>query len=105
MDQQSLTFPDAGFDAAASIMGVSMFSDWRRGLAEQGRVLRLVGKAAVARWRTPPAGGPFVVMAQAMRAIFPNQPLPAPPEGFLLLAAPDRMALAMRDVGLADVTV
>lgn len=105
MDGQSLTFPDARFDAAASIMGVSMFPDWRRGLAEQVRVLRPGGKAAVATWRTPPGGGPFVVMAQAMRAIFPNQPPPAPPEGFLVLAHPDRMAQAMRDVGLADVTV
>lgn len=105
MDGQLLNFPDASFDAAASIVGASIFQDWKRGLAEQVRVLRPGGRAAIATWRTLPGGGPFVVMAQALRAMFPDRPPPAPPEGFLVLADPDRMAQAMRDAGLADVKV
>lgn len=92
MDGTSLNFPDASFDAAASIVGTSLFDDWKRGLAEQVRVLRPGVRAALATWRTPPSGGPFVVMAQAMRTMFPHEPPPAPPEGFIVLAEPDRMA-------------
>ena len=105
MDGQTLDFPDESFDAAASIVGVSIFEDWRLGLAEQVRVLRRGGRAVVATWRTLPGGGPFVIMAQALRTIFPDRPPPAPPEGFLVLADPDRMADAMRDAGLVDVKV
>lgn len=105
MDGQSLNFPDASFDATASIMGVSIFRDWKRGLTEQARVLRSGGKAVVATWRTLPGGGPFVVMAQALRAMFPDQPPPAPPEGFIVLADPDSMAQAMRNAGFVDVKV
>ena len=59
----------------------------------------------LATWRTMPGGGPFVIMAEALRATFPDKPPPAPPEGFLTLADPDRMAAAMCDAGLIDVTV
>jgi ubiquinone/menaquinone biosynthesis C-methylase UbiE len=105
MDGQSLTFPDESFDAAASIVGISMFTDWRRGLAEQARVLRSGGRAAIASWRTPPGGGPFVIMAQALRTVLPDRAPPAPPQGFLVLAEPDRMAEAMQDAGFVDVEV
>jgi SAM-dependent methyltransferase len=105
MNGQALTFEDESFDAALSIVGVSIFQDWRRGLAEQVRVLRSGGIAVLATWRTMPGGGPFVIMAEALRANFPDKPPPAPPEGFLTLADPDRMATAMGDAGLIDVTV
>jgi SAM-dependent methyltransferase len=105
MNGQALDFADQSFDAALSIVGVSMFQDWRRGLAEQVRVLRSGGIAVLATWRTMPGGGPFVIMAEALRATFPDRPPPAPPEGFITLAHPDRMAAAMRDAGLTDVTV
>lgn len=105
MDGQSLTFPDGSFDAAASIVGVSMFQNWKQGMNEQARVLRSGGRAAVAAWRTPPGGGPFVIMAQALRATFPDRPPPAPPEGFLVLADPGRMTQAMHEAGLVDVEV
>src|SRR6516165_7182483 len=59
MDGEALAVPDANFDAAFSIFGVILFSDWRRGLREQARVLRSGGKACVATWGKPPGGGPF----------------------------------------------
>ena len=46
MNGEALTVPDASFDAAFSIFGVMLFSDWRRGLREQARVLRSGGKLA-----------------------------------------------------------
>ena len=64
MDGEALTVADASFDAAFSIFGVMLFSDWRRGLREQARVVRPGGKACVATWAEPPGGGPFVVMGR-----------------------------------------
>ena len=105
MDGQALTFADSAFDAVVSIVGISIFQDWRRGLSEQARVLRPGGKAALATWRTMPGGGPFVIMAQAMRAVFPDRPPPPAPEGFLVLSDPAKMIEAMREAGLDDVRV
>ncbi|WP_442681117.1 class I SAM-dependent methyltransferase [Sphingomonas sp. ASY06-1R] len=103
MNGEALSFPDGSFDAALSVFGVSLFSDWRRGLAELTRVVRVGGQIVVATWRTPPGGGPFVIMAEALRATFPDRPAPAGPEGFITLAAPDGMTAALTDAGLIDV--
>ncbi|MBY5865352.1 hypothetical protein HFN58_11120 [Rhizobium leguminosarum] len=86
-----LALEDEGFDATFSLIGASIFPDWRRGLAEQVRVTRTGGKACVATWRKLPGGGPFLVMAEALRAVYPNMAPPAPPEGFTTLADPDRL--------------
>ena len=59
MNGEALTVPDASFDAAFSIFGVMLFSDWRRGLQEQARVLRSGGKACVATWGEPPRRRPI----------------------------------------------
>jgi NAD(P)-dependent dehydrogenase (short-subunit alcohol dehydrogenase family) len=72
MDGEALAVPDASFDAAFSIFGVMLFSDWRRGLREQVRVLRSGGKACVATWGEPPGGGPFIAMGAALRSVFPD---------------------------------
>lgn len=105
MDGQALDFADRTFDAVVSIVGVSIFQDWRQGLAEQVRVLRPGGTAVLATWRTLPGGGPFVIMAEALRATFPDQPTPSPPPGFLALAEPDAMRAAFNAAGLTDVSV
>ncbi len=105
MDGQVLTIADGFFDVSASIIGVSMFQDWPLGLSEQVRVLRPGGKAVLATWRTMPGGGPFVIMAEAMRAVFPDRAPPPAPPGFLALSDPARMEAAMRDSGLRDVKV
>lgn len=105
MDGQSLAFADGSFDATVSVAGTGLFQDWKRGLAEQARVLRSGGRAAIATWRTLPGGGPFIVMARALRALYPDRPPPAAPEGFVALSDPDRMREALREAGLADVEV
>jgi SAM-dependent methyltransferase len=105
MDGHDLAIDDDSVDLACSIFGVSLFADWRRGLREQARVVRPGGKAVVATWRVPPGGGPFLIMAQALRAVFPDAPPPAPPEGFVALADPVRLAAEMAEAGLAEVVV
>lgn len=105
MDGQALDFDDGAFDIAVSILGVSLFQDWRRGLAEQIRVVRPGGIAALATWRTLPGGGPFLLMARAMRTVFPDRPAPPAPEGFVALSDPLRMERALLDTGLREVRV
>lgn len=101
MDGQKLALEDEGFDATFSLIGASIFPDWRRGLAEQVRVTRTGGKACVATWRKLPGGGPFLVMAEALRAVYPDMAPPAPPEGFITLADPDRLRTELEGAGLA----
>jgi SAM-dependent methyltransferase len=103
MDGQALEIEDDSFDLAFSIVGVSLFGDWRKGLQEQFRVVRPGGKGCVATWHRPPGGGPFIIMAQALRAVFPEQAPPPPPEGFVALSDPARLAEELRSTGFVDV--
>lgn len=105
MDGEALAFGDQSFDAAFSMFGVMLFSDWRRGLREQARVLRTGGKGCVATWRNPPGGGPFVLMASALRSVFPDRPSPPPPEGMAVLSDPGRLEAEMRASGFDQVEV
>ena len=105
MNGEALGFGDQSFDAAFSIFGVMLFPDWRRGLREQARVLRAGGKGCVATWRDPPGGGPFVLMASALRSTFPDRPPPLPPEGMAVLSDPGRLAAEMRAGGFDQVEV
>lgn len=101
MDGQRLALEDETFDATFSLIGASIFPDWRQGLAEQTRVTRKGGKACVATWRTLPGGGPFLLMAEALRAVFPDTKPPTPPEGFITLADPDRLGTELKNTGLS----
>jgi SAM-dependent methyltransferase len=105
MNGEVLTVPDASFDAAFSIFGVMLFSDWRRGLREQARVLRSGGKACVATLGEPPGGGPFIAMGAALRSVFPDLSPPLPPSGMLALSDPDRLSAEMSAAGLASIEV
>jgi SAM-dependent methyltransferase len=105
MDGQALAIDDDSFDLAFSIFGVSLFNDWRTGLAEQVRVLRPGGKACIATWKIPPGGGPFLVMGKAIRAVFPESKRPAPPDGFVTLSDPSRFVTELEEAGLVDVQV
>lgn len=105
MDGQNLALEDESFDATFSLLGASIFPDWRRGLAEQSRVTRPGGKVCVATWRTPPGGGPFMIMMQALRSVFPQSRPPAAPEGFLALSDPNRLANEMKQANMSSVDV
>lgn len=105
MNGEALGFADGSFDVACSIMGVMLFSDWRKGLSEQVRVLKSGGKGCVGTWRRPPGAGPFHIMVEALRSVFPDTAPPAPPEGLVALSDPIRLADEMRLAGFGDVAV
>lgn len=105
MDGQALSLDDKSFDATFSLLGVSLFPDWQRGLSEQARVTRTGGMVCVATLRKPPAGGPFLVMAEALRSVFPDMTPSVPPKGLMALSHPDRLGAAFREAGLVGVRV
>src|SRR6516225_1271533 len=53
MDGQALQFDDATFDAALSVLGIVLFPDAERGLAEMRRVVRSGGRVSVVAWTQP----------------------------------------------------
>jgi ubiquinone/menaquinone biosynthesis C-methylase UbiE len=105
-DGEHLDLPDGEFDAAFSIFGGSiLFSDWRKGLFELARVVKQGGFGCVSTWSQPPGGGPFILMEQALRAVFPDKPSPPIREGMRLLSKPDNLEVEMHSAGFSNVTV
>lgn len=105
MNGETLNFPDSTFDAAFSIFGVIFFQDWRRGLQEQRRVIWSGGKACVATWHTVPGGGPFILMAQALKMAFPERVPPPIPEAMSYLKDEDQLSSELKNAGLENVQV
>jgi SAM-dependent methyltransferase len=103
MDGQALDIEDASFDVAFANFVVHLFADWRTGLREMARVVRPGGQGCVATWQRPPGGGPFEIMAQALRAVFPDRA--PPPARFMAWSDPALLATELRSVGFADVRV
>lgn len=105
MNGEDLRLPDDSFDLTFSILGISLFRDWKKGLNEMRRVLRPGGKACIASWKTPPGGGPFMVMAEALRTVFPDTPPPSALDGVLTFSNPARAIIEMQAAGLTDIRV
>ena len=77
MDGQALQFDDATFDAALSVLGVILFPDAARGLAEMRRVVRPGGWVSVVTWTQPQNYELAAELRAAIQSIWPEQP-PAP---------------------------
>lgn len=77
MDGQALQFKDATFDAALSVLGIILFPDAARGLAEMCRVVRSAGRVSVVTWTQPQNYELAAELRAAMQSIWPEQP-PAP---------------------------
>jgi len=80
MDGQSLSFPDASFDAALSVIGVILFPDAMRGLSEMRRVVRPGGRIALVTWTAPESYelvGELRAAALSVLGALPARPLPA----------------------------
>ena len=105
MNGEALTLPNEGFNVAFSIFGAIVMSDWRKSLGELARVVRRGGNGRVASWRDPPGGGPFVLMAQALRSTFPDRPMPPHPEGMRALSSPDRLRQEMQAAGFERIDI
>jgi SAM-dependent methyltransferase len=77
MDGQALQFEDAAFDAALSVLGIILFPDAARGLAEMRRVVRPGGRVSVVTWTQPQNYELAAELRAAVQSIWPEQP-PAP---------------------------
>jgi len=80
MDGQNLSFPDASFDAALSVLGVILFPDAVRGLSELRRTVRPGGRVALVTWTAPEAYeliGELRAAAVSVLGSLPARPLPA----------------------------
>ena len=77
MDGQALRFKDASFDGALSVLGVILFPDAERGLAEMRRVVRPGGRVSVVTWTQPQNYQLAVELRAAVKAVWQEQP-PAP---------------------------
>ncbi len=101
MDGQALDLPDAHFDAAFSIFGVIMFTDWRKGLAEMRRVTRPGGYGVVATWQERGAAT-FLLLGQIRQELFPERASIAMPGAVQALSDPKDFARAMVAAGFRD---
>jgi len=77
MDGQALQFDDATFDAVLSVLGIILFPDAERGLAEMRRVVRQGGRASVVTWTQPENYELAAEVRAAIQSTWPEQP-PAP---------------------------
>lgn len=77
MDGQTLKFTDATFDGALSVLGIILFPDAERGLAEMRRVVRPGGRVSIVTWTQPQNYELAAELRAAVHAVWPEQP-PAP---------------------------
>ena len=77
MDGQALEFADASFDGALSVLGVILFPDAVRGLAEMRRVVRPSGRVSIVTWTEPQNYELAAELRAAIESVWPEQP-PAP---------------------------
>jgi ubiquinone/menaquinone biosynthesis C-methylase UbiE len=74
MDGQALQFNNATFDAALSVLGIILFPDAERGLAEMRRVVRPGGWVSVVTWTQPHNYELAAELRAAIQSIWPEQP-------------------------------
>jgi ubiquinone/menaquinone biosynthesis C-methylase UbiE len=77
MDGQALRLEDATFDGGLSVLGVILFPDAERGLAEMRRVVRPGGRVSVVTWTQPHNYELAAELRAAIQSVWPEQP-PAP---------------------------
>jgi SAM-dependent methyltransferase len=101
MDGQALELADASFDAALSVLGIVLFPDAERGLAEMRRVVRPGGRVSVVTWTQPQSYELAAEVRAAVQTVWPEQP-PAPlPAQLRYRERPDFRAL-FKAAGLDD---
>jgi SAM-dependent methyltransferase len=101
MDGQALEFDDATFDAALSVLGIILFADAERGLAEMRRVVGPGGRVAVVTWTQPHKYELAAELRAAIQAIWPEQP-PAPLPAQLRYREEVDFRALFRAAGLAE---
>jgi SAM-dependent methyltransferase len=79
MDGQALEFDAATFDAALSVLGIILFPDAERALAETRRVVCRGGRVSVVTWTQPENYELATELRAAIQAVWPEQPPTALP--------------------------
>jgi ubiquinone/menaquinone biosynthesis C-methylase UbiE len=74
MDGQALRFGNATFDAALSVLGIILFPNAERGLAEMRRVVRSGGRVSVVTWTEPQNYELAAELRAAIQLVSPEQP-------------------------------
>ncbi len=101
MDGQALQFADATFDAALSVLGIILFPDAERGLAEMRRVVRPGGRVSVVTWTQPQNYELATELRAAIQSVWPEQPPAALPAQLRYREEADFRAL-FKTAGLAE---
>jgi ubiquinone/menaquinone biosynthesis C-methylase UbiE len=104
MDGQALQFADASFDAALSVLGVILFPDAERGVAEMRRVTRPGGRVAVVTWTQPHNYELATELRAAIQAVWPEQP-PVPLPAQLRYREERDFRALFRAAGLDEATI
>ncbi len=101
MDGQALQLADASFDAALSVLGIILFPNAERGLAEMRRVVRPGGRVSVVTWTQPQSYDLAAELRAASQAVWPEQPPASLPAQLRYREETDFRAL-FKAAGLAD---
>jgi ubiquinone/menaquinone biosynthesis C-methylase UbiE len=105
MDGQSLDLDDATFDAAFSMFSVTLFGDWRAGLAEMARVVRPGGVGTVGTWTSPGGASAARALFLLCQEMFPDLPGPEFAKGIIEMQDVGRFRSAMLTAGFIDVNI
>jgi ubiquinone/menaquinone biosynthesis C-methylase UbiE len=104
MDGMALSYADAAFDAALSVLGVILFPDPVAGLSEMRRVVRRGGRVAVVTWTEPQQYELAATLRAAVESVWPDQPASPLPAQLRYREAADFRAL-FAAAGCADVEI
>jgi ubiquinone/menaquinone biosynthesis C-methylase UbiE len=101
MDGEALQFEDARFDGGLSVLGIILFPDAKRGLAEMRRVVRPGKRISVVSWTQPENYELAAELRAAIQAVRPDQPQAALPAQLRFREEVDFRALFQAS-GLSD---
>ncbi len=105
LDGQALDLPDASFDGAFSNFGISLFDDWRAGLAEMSRVIKPGGTASVGAWQAAGGASATLLLSQLCAEMFPDLDQPSPSGGQDEMRDPGRFEAALTAAGFVDIRI
>ncbi|NJO32786.1 MAG: class I SAM-dependent methyltransferase [Rhodospirillales bacterium] len=101
MDGEDLQLEDASFDGGLSVLGIILFPDAERGLAQMRRVVRRGGRISIVTWTQPQNYELAAELRAAIQSIWPDQP-PAPLPAQLRYREESDFRALFKAAGLGD---